>query len=566
MTLSDTLFLTPAESSDDGVAAPNRAPSPAWRLWLAILFVACLIPRVAMAWRLETVSDDSYYYMGIARALAEGDYTTAFEFLSINVYPVILLGLHSLGIDWIVAGKLWGVVVSTLIVLPLAALVRRVFNERTAIVAGFLYIIHPNLIELSVEPVREGTFWFLFVLSLDIIHRATAEKSLAWFLAAGTGFTLAVHTRVEGWFLGIALAGWCYCEWRRERRNWIPLCRGLLVFAAVTPLFLVAVNVGLLRDHDRWEWGRMHEVRIFRDYVMQTLGVPSGAASDPKSPATTIEFAPSGKSTTGELRRISVTAAVPQFCRQMLYAVEPMTIVLVAAGLFFLRRSVLRGDVLPLSATGFALIAAVAVRLVFINDINGRYFLTPLLCLLPFAAHALRQLSSMANDWLGKRQVRGSGPAFAGCVVSVVALVGLADALSASHVRRSQELALGRWLGDRLPTGAHVLVDRPSTRLAYEMCGDLPRIFLKFTPAEIDRTFSARVPDLLVVSTRKLPPGHYDEAVRRAESFGMSPLTLEGAPDSARDFVILVRDPATRAAARPPHDAARTAGESPSLR
>ncbi|MGE3313519.1 MAG: glycosyltransferase family 39 protein, partial [Planctomycetaceae bacterium] len=152
-------------------ARPWRAGKSAWAL-LAGLFAICLIPRLLMAWKLDAACDDAYYYVFVANCLKKGDFVSAFDYLNLNVYPAILLGLHQLGFDWIVGGKIWGAVVGSLTVLPMFGWVRRLFDDRVAGMAGFLYAVHPHLIEVSVEPIREATFWFFLTLSLYFIWRS----------------------------------------------------------------------------------------------------------------------------------------------------------------------------------------------------------------------------------------------------------------------------------------------------------------------------------------------------------------------------------------------------------
>src|SRR5579872_3247493 len=94
------------------------------------LLVVCLIPRAIAAWRLPAVCDDAYYYLHVADSLDRGRFARAMEYLNINVYPLVLSGLHRLGLDWIFAAKLWGVLVGTALVVPLFDWLRRMFDKR----------------------------------------------------------------------------------------------------------------------------------------------------------------------------------------------------------------------------------------------------------------------------------------------------------------------------------------------------------------------------------------------------------------------------------------------------
>jgi hypothetical protein len=72
---------------------------------LGLLMLACLVPRVVVACKLVAVSDDGFSYLHIADALERGRLDQALEYLNLNVYPLALVGLHKLGLEWTIAGK-----------------------------------------------------------------------------------------------------------------------------------------------------------------------------------------------------------------------------------------------------------------------------------------------------------------------------------------------------------------------------------------------------------------------------------------------------------------------------
>ena len=108
--------------------------------------------RVASA-QLDVPCPDGTFYIQVATLLEQGDYNAAFEQLPLNTYPLALAGLHRLGIDWPLAGKLWGVALATLTVLPLLGWLRRQTDDRVAIISSLFYAAHPTFIEWSPEMV-----------------------------------------------------------------------------------------------------------------------------------------------------------------------------------------------------------------------------------------------------------------------------------------------------------------------------------------------------------------------------------------------------------------------------
>ena len=193
-------------------AEPEQLRLPPARWLLLLLVLLCLVPRAVVALRTPSICIDGAVYVNSAQALEAGNFHVALMEGAINLYPVILMLLHRLGLEWEVAAALWGVTISSLVVLPLWGWVRRQFDDRVALVACLLYVVHPKFIIESPEVMRDPTFWFLFTLAIYCMWRAVTEVRYGYFIATGAAITLASLTRVEGLFLLILLAMWTF--WR----------------------------------------------------------------------------------------------------------------------------------------------------------------------------------------------------------------------------------------------------------------------------------------------------------------------------------------------------------------
>ncbi len=197
---------------------PERQTYPRAIGRLTALVLVCLALRSAMALRVPGVSPDSVLYIQLAKSLDAGDIRGGTEDLSINTFPVILMLLHRLGLDWETAGVLWSLLVSSLVVLPLFGWLRRQFDDRVALVACLLYAVQPKMIAWSPEIMRDPTFWFLFALSIYLQWRAVTEVRLRWFVLGGMATSLACLTRFEGFRYS--------CRWRSGHSGdcgpWLP--------------------------------------------------------------------------------------------------------------------------------------------------------------------------------------------------------------------------------------------------------------------------------------------------------------------------------------------------------
>ena len=244
---------------------------------VALLLLACFLPRAVAAWHWDVLWGDSLHYVNASIALEEGDFKKGFAEFGLNIYPLMLIPLRRLGIDWQVAGKWFSVLAATFAVVPIWAWLRRMFDDRTATLACVVYALHGKLIAISPLIIRDQTFWFLLATTLYLLWRAACEARVAWYLAAGAALTLAVYTRTEGWLLVVPLLGWTAGRWfgllgpvnsasRRTRRAWAPtrprLACGALACLAVLPASLAAVNATWLRQQPRWELLRENHWQI----------------------------------------------------------------------------------------------------------------------------------------------------------------------------------------------------------------------------------------------------------------------------------------------------------------
>jgi hypothetical protein len=422
-------------------AAPSALGWPGWkralrRAWLrpevrlGLLLALCIVPRALLAWNMTSACDDAYYYIHAADCLDRGEFPRALDYLNVNVYPVVLVGLHRLGLDWIVAGKLWGLAISSLLVLPLYDWIGRMFNERSAAIACFLYAVHPRIIEFSVEPIRDATFWFLFVLGLDLLWRMTRERRAWQFAAWGTVFALAVHTRLEGWLLCVPLAVWSATRWHGEPAARRRLALGCAASLAITPLFVAAYNVTVLAGHQRWEPGRLAPFAALAGRI-QTKIVPLLPAHSRWSSAAGLATSEAGNTTTGLQSAVLVPAPAggsrdapsPQlrapvggpmdrlrtYITEMSAALGPPFLALILMGLVVSGRRLCKPEhaVLPL-LTALVLVA-VWIQLADAGRMDGRYFL--ILLLIDGAPAASACLK--ARRWLDRRfgKAAADGPA-----------------------------------------------------------------------------------------------------------------------------------------------------------
>ena len=441
--------------------------------------------------------NDAYFYVYIAGQITEGNLIPLLTSLGINIYPLILIAGHWLGFTWTGGGVVWGIAVGSLTVLPLYGWLRRIGNDRLALAGLPPVHCQPKFIELSMEPIRDSTFWFFFVLCLYCIWRAMEAMKFRWCLSAGIALTLAIHTRTEGWFLLIPLAWWLLARLVESPGQRWRTATGSLGLFAMIPLFLVAFNLTLLRAEPEWRVGKLkHFVtgwEWFCTHVQPILGPgddpvpPAPADPIPANPAPVVATpvpapaparsesrgnAPSGNGIAGRTpcRRAGpgevplsspadrpIGTKVKNFFQQLHSTFEPLHYFLILAGIFRRAASALA---LPISAAAdfggdgvsvrldFALAARHVQRAVFFDRLSGR----PAIGIAgPVGVCALvpaktRGLVKTNRRWIalgGDRGLRGDSCGLDRCVrlpreypQSRDRLGGMAEILSGVHLAR----------------------------------------------------------------------------------------------------------------------------------
>jgi hypothetical protein len=426
---------------------PNRlaAPQPerlqvALAPWMPlVLLLLCLIPRAAMSLRITSICPDGMIYVTAAKALEAGNWKSASGEMSLNIYPAILTVLHRLGLDWELAASLWGVTVSSLVVLPLWGWVRRQFDDRVALAACFLYIIHPKFIEWSPEVLRDPTFWFFFTLAIYWLWRAVTEVHYGYFIAGGAAVILASLTRVEGLFLLIPLTLWTFWRYRSLQTNRKKLIIGVVLCIVVLPSLLALANLIFL--FERAGWGALRLNPFGRGFVW--LGSLMG-----RTPATSMTGIPNEPLTLGQM--------LWKFFPAMTRGLSPVYALLMFGGIWRWRRVWVRRDHQPLFYVALVVMCGIWVQLWYDRTVCPRYALPIVLMASPFAALGLLWLINRIL-WVAGR-LHCSDRVRNATVVTIVAIIAagnLTDAvLGNANWLQSRRIAtdLGRWVHARHST------------------------------------------------------------------------------------------------------------------
>ncbi|WP_166828991.1 ArnT family glycosyltransferase [Thalassoroseus pseudoceratinae] len=556
------------------MASPSDGgPVVSARRVLIALFLLCLIPRLVMIFRVGPVCNDGYYYTSVAAAFEDGEFAQVFAYLNLNIYPMILSGLHRLGLEWLLAAKLWGAVISSLAVLPIFGWIRRMFDDRIATLSGFLYAIHPEFIELSVEPIREPTFWFLLALSFYLGYRATTESRLRFFVLGGLAMAFAVHTRSEGWLLlGPILIWTAFNAWDR-RAHLGKLACGTGLWLAMTPLLILVINLTVLQGETGWQWGRLTHFQLGWQWV-QTALEPAPAPATPTAltaasvpilpqPITVPVPQPSVKSTPkqpeepaptvnqeskkAKAEPLSTGKRFQKFFHAWIRMFEPVNFSMAVIGLFVAATQFWRRDYWVLLVFSMTVLAAVWVLFGALGVISSRYFLPTYLALVPFAAigmwSALAWWSRQVLRITGSRRLRRT---VVPCAIALGISLGWTDAFTTWHETREAEAAMAENLRTTIPRVRSVTVDLHAVRVGYHLINDVPHITPEAIAHGVNQTFCERQnrcpngEDIVILSCHRFPEEQIEALRNEAIAAGLTPIEYQAPPMAHGQFLVFV--------------------------
>ncbi len=519
-----------------------RWPLPAWVV--AGLLAACWLPRVLVALWIPSVTPDGTVYIEQSRLLESGNLLGGLKGLSI--YPAILAGLHGLGVDWEVAGKIWGVLMATLVVLPLFGWVRRQFDDRIAVAACLFYIVHPKFIVTSPEVLRDQTFWFLFAASLYFQWRAVVEIRARWFFMAGLTAALACLTRFEGLYLFLPMGLWSFWRFAALRRDRWRLAAGLAGFLAVLPAMVLSAN--LLWHQARGDWF-LPRLDPAGRAVAWLQGLAGRLPHDPSIPATAGPTLSPGR-----------MAWV--FFPMMTRGLSPCFALLMFGGLWKWRRVWARRDHQAMFWTAMLFVAGNWIQLWFDRQLCYRYALPIVLMASPFAALGLLGLTIWLVDrvgrWVGPEAIRASRPAMTwlgrhcprlaawspAAFVAAASLVSAGLAVEQNHAPRKAAAELGLWLQEQYGPGVLLVGPAGLTPVAAYYAAARCEIFRRDLEnveevAALVRRVQPQV--VLVETTRGLSREKCDSLVDRMTASGWKLAALPAAMEGSGKLSVLLR-------------------------
>ena len=563
-------FAVPPRGFEGGLQL--RSPEPPVRrerlaTWLLMaLTILWFAPRALMALKLNTICRDGVFYIQLGQDLDQGNLQRALDLYHFNLYPTMLMLLHRLGLDWEVAGRWLGVVMSTALLFPLLGWLRQHFDRRIAVLTCVLLGVHPKLIEWSPEVIREPLFWFLFMSSLYLIWEATLWARWWQFAVAGLVTTLAVQTRFEGWTL--LFPALCWPAWR----GWhVPALRGrlaggTLLLLAMCPLFLLVLNATWFRDCQRWELGNFQRLQYVQSWI-ESFATKQEKEPEPTTGPAIAQVAESrlAAPSASPGRRANTPVLVPMplppdkpqpgadhqpthvvmwnFLRTMERGLHPLYALLMLYGLLQWRHLWLRPDILVFWAICLAHLAGIWIHLWFAHESSSRYALLIILLGSAWVTLAMLDLSRRFEVLIGVRLGRLNPPGrLAAVICALLIAVGMVDALSKNVSKRRAVAELGTWIQDEFGPQCVLLGTSEISVITPYYAGS------KFVPLQESASNSyllqlveQKRPDLVVISRHPKQQPFLDTLLDQGTRFEVELIEPDRVPSGPREHWQVVK-------------------------
>jgi len=507
---------------------PGAAPVERldWRL-LAFVVLLCLLPRVLMAYKLDVICNDGTLYIQMAEAWERGNLPVA-QGMPLNVYPFVLLGLHWLGLPWELAGKVWGVTASTLVVLPMFGFVRRQFNQQLAAWACVIYAIHPKLIEKSPELIRDQTFWLLFMLSLYLLWRAVTEVRLSWFALFTISTLAAALTRFEAVFLAVPFLWWAGVRFHALQSARARLAVGCLLVVGLVPALSAVAEVAWLADHPGFRLFNTDPLERAERWLESWIE----SSTEAELPIT------------GPRERLSKGEMFHAWVNVIERGIHPVFLLLMAIGYMHSPRMWNRRDHAALGFVGMLVALGIWVHLWYSQQVSTRHVLLIVLVSSRVAAWGLVATMigarRLAEWYQAQAVVRRLAPI---AIVLALGTMGWADALSSTETSARDRAEVGRWIRDQY--GASRLVvcsDNLSSLVGFYAQTHCYSVPAQTRGPALIQTLEQFHPDIVVLSRPRLPRESYELLLAEQQRLGLSEIDSSHVPGRPSEFVLLVRE------------------------
>ena len=157
-----------------------------------------LVIKIILALYTKVINPDGVLYITAAEQFASGDFKGGLAAYPMPAYSLLILLVHFLIRDWIIAALAVNIVMSVSVLIPLYLLTEELFDQRAAFWACVAFALSPLPNHWSVEVIRGPSFMFFFAWAAYFGYRASQTGKPSLFSLAALFAILSAAFRVEG--------------------------------------------------------------------------------------------------------------------------------------------------------------------------------------------------------------------------------------------------------------------------------------------------------------------------------------------------------------------------------
>lgn len=234
--------MTTASSLD--TPATLRLPLSAWYVLLAGFSV-----RMYLYYQIPLINPDGFLYIQQAKALYFGlsdQLMSCYSYLS--PYPMVVCMAYGLFGDWVTAAQSVNIFFGTLALIPFYWLLRRFFENGTAILTTLAFALLPAYALVSTDALRDPMFWFFGITGLYLFILHIEKRHPLLLLCCSLCLSVAAWARIEG--ILYILVSAAYLPFLKNRHKWTDLLIFLSPSLFSLAVILVIASVSGLNGFD----------------------------------------------------------------------------------------------------------------------------------------------------------------------------------------------------------------------------------------------------------------------------------------------------------------------------
>lgn len=222
-----------------------------------LLFIGALLLRIIKAYQDAVITHDGIIYIKMAKIVASGDLGRISDYSFFNLYPVLIALAQPIFGDWEWSGRMVSVFLGALAIIPFFLMVRKMIDQRVALIASVLYLISPHFIEFSSEVLRESSFWFFSMMALWLAWEGIGRKKWHLLSLSSIFAGLATFARIEGVVIIVLILLWIVLFLHQKGFGLKKILVLLLIFSFSFPL-LFFPSLWIIKTRlGRWELGQV---------------------------------------------------------------------------------------------------------------------------------------------------------------------------------------------------------------------------------------------------------------------------------------------------------------------